>query len=266
MKSTQDILSQATDKQLILASACYTNQLNKVKDLIENKKMNPNIPTINGWYPIHYAVYEENFEIFKYLVEIGADINVVTTENQSIFHLAASVDEIDVVEFIVNSEKFRRLMKINLKDLDGSNELLYACEYNAIEVLNILLKNPDIKKNYSFKEKDNTGENIFSIVCRKGHLEILKLLYSLENIELEMNIIDTNNKTPFIHAVSNNHREVIDYLLYEANYKIDSYSLEYLAQNKDKYKDIFEKVTKKELYSFLNENLDNKLIEKKHKI
>ena len=63
-------------------------------------------------------------EIFKYLVEHGADVNYKNKKDESILHYAALFDSLEMVKYLVEHGA-----DVNCKDKWNNSVLFYAAKY-----------------------------------------------------------------------------------------------------------------------------------------
>ncbi|KXN75105.1 ankyrin [Conidiobolus coronatus NRRL 28638] len=66
--------------------ACSNNELDLIKDLIENKGVSANIQDVNGYAPLHAAVSWNFPELTQYLISKGANVNLKTSDGDTPLH------------------------------------------------------------------------------------------------------------------------------------------------------------------------------------
>jgi uncharacterized protein len=76
--------------QSSLHTACYKNDLNRLKSLISTQvpRSNLNLKLEDGWTPLHVAVLLNRLEAATLLVDAGADIFAATKNGHTVLHLA----------------------------------------------------------------------------------------------------------------------------------------------------------------------------------
>nr|CAB3221796.1 ankyrin repeat domain-containing protein 53 [Phallusia mammillata] len=87
--------------------AAVNGRLNCLRILIETYQVDPNLPTLDGWYALHLCINKNNgdraLQCAKYLVKCGADVtNTTNQENISVLHQAASAGLLDCVQFLLD--------------------------------------------------------------------------------------------------------------------------------------------------------------------
>jgi len=215
-----------------------------------------NIKDIKGEYPIVTVVISKNFELFKYLLKIGADINTKNKENSSLLLLSIHHYP-DLAKYLLTLPN----LNINEMNKKGFYPLLEAIHNNYIELAksiidyaykyNIILeinKADDSEKNYPLLEvirhnniplfqtlllysskyhlilniNDKNVLNSYPLLAAISHnnTTIVKLLidYACEHhIELILNEIDYRDSYPLIEAIQQNNIEIIQLLLEYSN-------------------------------------------------
>ena len=147
---------------------------------------------------LYSSIANSNLKRVKKIIDKNPEILHVETPNGSWLHVASSRNNIEIVEYLVNSG-----IDINKKG-GVSNEMpinLAASEGN-IELVKYY-----IKKGAIFDESESYSNPLFSAI-HNGHLEIVKLLIE--------NGINVNIKYRDLTAISFGERlerkEIVDYL------------------------------------------------------
>lgn len=99
---TQEDLSEIERwcEPLILCTAAAKGELDKVRVLVEGKGYDPNGSDYDGRTPIHLASEEGHFEVVKYLVSRGANINCEDRWGTSPLRGAISFNRNDVAAYL----------------------------------------------------------------------------------------------------------------------------------------------------------------------
>ncbi|XP_057320544.1 putative ankyrin repeat protein RF_0381 [Microplitis mediator] len=210
--------------------AVEINNLNIVKILVNSPSMNVNL---SSHPPLHKAIRENNYEITKYLIERGANINTPNNYGTPL-NIAISVGNKEIVQLLIEN-------KANVKSCLDS-PLVAAIENDNFEILELLINtneaeiNPSysrgysplhtaiIRNNYNMTEYlINNGARVngsdiyyYSIesplhtAVRCQYKEIVKLL--IKN-EANVNSISPSRMTPLSLASENNDFEIFEILL-----------------------------------------------------
>lgn len=125
-----------------LCVACQEKQPIIVSKLL-NFGADPNFPT--GVYdkcPIHYACdfEDHNLKIVEYLVEAGANINVLDLDGNTGLHIACTQGNIPVAKYLIDQNA-----SVNINDIDDESPLARACFAQNLELIKLLLENGSYK-------------------------------------------------------------------------------------------------------------------------
>lgn len=90
------------DQVSLLLSAALEGEKDLVIDII-NKLSNPNQKTETGLTAIHNAVCGNHYDVLKYLVEFGCDVNVADNDGWTPLHCAASTNNIEMLTMLVQN-------------------------------------------------------------------------------------------------------------------------------------------------------------------
>lgn len=179
-------------------------------------------------YPIHIASAFNNNDILRELLQIGADANLKTTNENywTPLTLAAGNDteEKDENEKITSDQSRRNetvellLSKgadIDLGKENGASPLYIACQEGHDTIVQILLtKGADINK------CTKNGTSPLTIACQEGHESIVQTLVdSGANINSSME----NGSAPLFKACQEGHDKIVELLLQkgaDANHRI----------------------------------------------
>jgi len=114
--------SYCWDRNLIQISIVQCPELISIYDSLKV----PYTPyDIKNWSPLHMAVYSGNLENVKKMINMGFDINEVTTEGHSTLTLACMILNIEITKFLIDKGA-----DINILDNEGHNLLWYCNEKN----------------------------------------------------------------------------------------------------------------------------------------
>ena len=120
-------------------NAVINNNLNEVKNfLIKENKTDIYYYVNNIFFPkctaLHMACYYENLEILKLLInDKRININKETGDNYTILHIACLKGNVEIIKFLLKNNK----LDLNKKNYYGFTSLHYACMYNRINIIKI---------------------------------------------------------------------------------------------------------------------------------
>lgn len=84
--------------------------------------------------PLHIAVKRENYELVKFLLQKGADIQATTVEKQTALHFAAHSGSVEITKLLLGKGA-----KVDVYDDEDQSPLSLAVLTNNKEVLQILI-------------------------------------------------------------------------------------------------------------------------------
>ena len=208
-----------TDKEITdnILYAIVTNDLNKLKSLLNKTNINIIIDKKNNYTSLHYAVTLPNNDITKLIIELGGDPKMKQAEGLDAFELALKsgrqfiftfyqkiqIDKNnDLVKVNTNLEKDNDNLKVKIDHLKKNNSVLiesidsYIIKTNK---LNDIIENKDKDLN-TMKEKitslnfkiDNLNNTIqirdidLNTMNKEKNIEINKLKRKLEETETNL--------------------------------------------------------------------------------
>ena len=74
-------------------------------------------------------------EIFRYILELGTDINIFDNDNNTALHLAARSVSVDILMLLVDKE-----MSVNFTNKYGNTPLHFSAELGDLEATKFRLK------------------------------------------------------------------------------------------------------------------------------
>jgi len=143
LRNKIDPKSQSGNGGTLLYWACrVSNDVDVVKCLVEELGLSVKAVTKGKWSVLHavFLAPELNFEIFKYLLDKGADINAKTEENWSVLHraLQSETSNFAVIKYLVEKGA-----DINAKTDDDWSVLHRAVKspISSLELVKYLVEN-----------------------------------------------------------------------------------------------------------------------------
>ncbi|XP_057318733.1 ankyrin-1-like [Microplitis mediator] len=152
--------------------------------------------------PIYTAVDKNNYEITKHLINHGADVNTCF-DNKTLLYRAVENENERIVELLINN---KANVNQTIVICYSSNSALYkAVEISNLNILKILVKAPSIDVNLSL----DFHEPLLHQAIRQNNYEIIKCL-----IEHGANINTVYKcETPLKIAIINGNKEVVKLLI-----------------------------------------------------
>ena len=168
-RKSSNIQTINNDDSIIFA--IVTNNLNKVKELINNNNVNKVIDNKNKYTSLHYAVtIANNDDVIKYLLDIGADPKIEQIYGINSYELSLQSNKKYIYEY------YKIKQQLTIKNLEYENntlkrkvsELSNTIEYYDKSIDGYNNKITNLTKENSRLKKDLTdAENAFENVLKK---------------------------------------------------------------------------------------------------
>jgi len=213
----------------LLNLAIQNNNFNLVKFIIESymyeSTNNINEKDIHQEYPIITALYSNDFEIFKYLLDHGANYNTKNDNGLSLLLLAIHKNKSEFVEYLL----LKPNLNINEKDYNGVSPLMKAVNQNNSSIVEQLINYSSKHKRYNrqhhdnqhqyknmrldINEKDNKGNCPLIKAIHKNNFDIVFSLvnYGIKN-NFDMNVKDSDGNTPLTISYKYRYFPIFKYL------------------------------------------------------
>lgn len=136
-----------------------------------------------GYTALHWAGMRENWDIFKLLLEYGAEVNIVGADGGTPVHWACHHDRPDMIKILLSKGG-----GVNIQNRWGRTPLHAAVRRGCREVAALLLE-----KGAKPDAVTNEGWTPLHVAYRSGHKDVIDLLLSKG---LSKETKDTEGKTP----------------------------------------------------------------------
>jgi ankyrin repeat protein len=166
-----------------IVEAAKKGDLRTVKTILEKDPAKLNAVDEEKYTALHWACMRAQWEIAKYLIEKGADLNIKGGDGAPPITWAAHHDNVEIVRSMVE-----RGAELNIKNLWGMTELHTAIWRGNIHVVEYLLdagSDPAIKT--------NEGWTAMHYAHRSGHDNVIDLL---KRRGIPTNVLDDQNRYP----------------------------------------------------------------------
>ena len=121
----------------------------------------------NGWSPLHWAACRDHLHVVKYLVEKGAEIDLLERFNRSPLFWAAGSGALSCVKYLAE-----RGANINIVDFRGWVPMHWAAFGGWVDVMDYLLQQPGV----ALDRSDFVGETELFRAAIQGHLPAVRFL------------------------------------------------------------------------------------------
>ena len=215
-----------------LHCACYNSQIDIVRYLLSTGKVNPLAKNKDGEPPMHIHVIDHRRRLpmlhlaahqgwmdiaIDLITKYKCDTNCKDSHGRTPLHYAVINNHLEVVRYFINEQHCDPMTKDN----NGNTPLHYACRHRDIDIVRYLLSTG--KVNPLARNKD--GEPPMHIIDHRRRLPMLHLaahqgwmdiaIDLITKYRSDINIKDSNGRTPLHYAASSNHLEVVQYLIIE---------------------------------------------------
>ena len=236
--------SHSNINELHLAS--HRGDLEEVKRLVEEKKLNPlEKGGEYGQNALHYAAAGGHLGVMKYFIERGYNPASESTEGWTCLHYAARFNHYDLVQYLVDEQKMDPMCQsklgntpLHLACIGGSTSVvsylinamskylpiedvlrckgyngwspLHTAAYNGkLEIIKLLIT----KFNSDPLMTDDNGSIALHAAAQEGHLHTVK--FFVEQIKCNPSHKDKNKVTPLHLAAGMGHLDIVKYLTLE---------------------------------------------------
>jgi len=203
------------EKEDIMIDFVQNNNMEELQNYM--KKNNIKLTDLKGEYNnmgicyyelLNRALWNENENIIKYLIDCGSDINMPGVKDKSPLHLQLYISQI--LKDGKDVELVKKLIKwgadIN-KVVDGETPLIKAVKMNHLELVQFMVENgADINK----KILNNDGDTALGAAIYSKNLEIVK--YLVEH-GADVNNATFRSEIPLNIAINQENKEMIKYLI-----------------------------------------------------
>ena len=178
--------------------AALYGYLNLCKALVNNYNVDVQLPDNDGWTALHYSARNDCYEIVKYFINMGIEINLKTKEGMNCLHIAAHYGHLNLCKTLINKHKF----DVNLSCYEGWNALHFSVIHGSKELLKYF-----INIGFDINLKTIAGRNCLHIAAGYGHLDLCKTLINKYNVDVQ--VPDNDGWTGLHYSVKNGNYELV---------------------------------------------------------
>lgn len=160
--------------------ATNLGDLEAIHSLSKTCKANVNL-AINdnvGHTSVMLAVFQNNLDIVKQLVELKADVNYTDKHGWAAIHHAAKCGHVAIIQYLIEICKVDPNQRGN--NNAGCTSLMLAASENYLDVVQQLVKfKADVNIRSKYHGKGKVSRTAIQFAMYKGHLEVVKFLEKL---------------------------------------------------------------------------------------
>jgi len=187
--------------------ACQEGQVEIVKSLLNDQRVDINKARTNGETPFYTACYYGYTEVVELLLnDDRIDINIILDGGVTPFYITCQEGHIEIVKLLLNDNR----IEVNETRNSGATPFFFACECGHIEIVKLLLNDPRVDVNKATEDSITP----ISIACSEGHIQIVKYMLA-SGREIDINKKDDDGKTGLDWAKETEKTEVSEEIFQE---------------------------------------------------
>ncbi|XP_071085224.1 putative ankyrin repeat protein RF_0381 [Haliotis cracherodii] len=204
VKKGADMSVVNNDGDNILHQACRGGDIETVRRVLAQDKLDINSRGKNGDTPAMVAAWTGHGELVDFLVKKGADMSLVNYGGDNILHQSCKGGDVETVKRVLEQDK----LGINSRSKNGSTPVMMAAKAGREGLVTFLVK---IGADMSLV--NNGGDNILHQACRGGDIETVRRVLEKENVFI--NSRDKTGQTSVMMAAMAGHGGLVTFLVKE---------------------------------------------------
>ena len=171
--------------------SAQNGHLKLCKKLIEKHNFDVDLPDYDGWTALHHSAKSGSYELVRYFVNMGSDIECKNNLGWNSLHIAARYGHFNLCKKLLNEYEF----DVQLADNDGWRPLHHSARSGRYRLFEYIAHiGNDI---YC---KNSVGQNCLHIAAKNGHLKFCMKLIKKHNFDIDL--ADHDGWTALCHAAS----------------------------------------------------------------
>ena len=187
-----DIYLKCHNGRNCLHIAALYGHFNLCKILKEKHKFDVHTVNKKGWTAIHFSAMCGNYELFRCLADMGADIYHKNHNGWNCLHIAALYGHLNLCKFLIDKHNF----DVHMVSKSGCSALHYSVRYGSYELFRYFA---EVGADIFLKTRN--GSNCLHIAALNGHLDLCKILIDKHNFDVHMT---TNDDWTTLHCSAEN--------------------------------------------------------------
>ena len=144
----------------VLHIASKENNEPEIIDLLVKSGANVNAQDAEGFTPLHMAAIHGNLKIVKKLVDLDADVNIITTDGKNAAELAHLNEELEIEEYLESKMASSQRTKEKEVDSELADFLMEAYGLSATYYLTEQLTELNLRSGWGKDPPEGTGDKI----------------------------------------------------------------------------------------------------------
>ena len=153
-----------------------------------------------GWSALHYSAKNGSYELLKYFVDRGTEINQKTNDGRNCLHIAAKNGYLNLCKTLVEKHDF----DVCMADNDGLAAIHHSVLNGSDELVTYFA---DMGTNTNLTT--NHGRNCLHIAALSGHFNLCKTF--IEKHDFNVNLADNNGWAALHHSIKSGSYELVTY-------------------------------------------------------
>ena len=154
----------------------------------------------NGYTTIHHSAAAGNYELLKFFVDVGADINLKTKLGHTCLHIAAFEGHLELCNTLIDNHKFDKDVVGNY----GCTALLHYAESGNYEIFKFF-----VDKGANIKLKTIAGESCLHIAAFNRQLNFCKTL--IKEYKFDKDMADNSGCTALHHSAGSGVYDLVQF-------------------------------------------------------
>ena len=169
---------------------------------------NVRVNNVDGGSALITSCYSSNYEIAKYLLNHGADVNIRDNyDDTPLMYCGFISGRADIAELLLQHGA-----DVNVKNEDGDTTLMFSCAKAFIDIVKLVLR---YDADVNIRNNDGMTALMHSCRIENADINIVKLLLKRD---AEVDVQDKGGRTALIIAINGGHLDIAELLLqHDAN-------------------------------------------------
>ncbi len=216
--------SNLDNYQKIIFEFIAIQNWNGVEEILNNKKIDPDIRDSAGNYLIHLLIYNNKIKLLNILLKLEPRLDILDPDGKQICYLPIRYNQLEILRLLLKYNEFTYGIDItNFRDANQLSPLFYCIKFNSYNGAKLLLDYGARINTY-----DKERNTALHIACLNNKEEITKLFI---NYFPEMNnAINLEKRIPLHNSIISANENIVKTLIKKAE---NNNILNYLLNSQD---------------------------------
>ena len=182
--------------------AAKNSNLDLCKKLLGKYKFDVLTTDKKGQTALHHSARSGSYELFRYFIDLGADIECKNNLGWNCLHIAAQNGHLKLCKKLIDRHK----LDLHLADEDGWAALHHSARNGSYDLVKYFAdKGADINL------VDESGMNCLHIAAKNGHLSLCKTL--IDKYKFDVDNVNNEGQTALLHSARSGSYELFTYFV-----------------------------------------------------